>query len=55
MAELGPEFTLLISDLVVLLVPRLPFCPRAGLTIPCVPGMGIDLMLGILRNEYLWP
>lgn len=52
MAELGPELILLISDLVVLLVPRLPSWTRAGLAIPCVPGSGVDLMWGILGNTF---
>jgi len=52
MAEPGPEPTLLISDLAFLLVPSLPSCTRAGLAIPCVPGRGMDLMRGILRNTF---
>lgn len=52
MAEPGPELTLLISDLVVLLVPRLSSYMRAGGTLPCVPGRGMDLMRGLLRNTF---
>lgn len=52
MAELGPELTLWVSGLEVLLVPRLPSCMRAGMAVPCAPGRGMDLMLGIPRNTF---
>ena len=50
MAKPVPELTLLISDLVVLLAPRLSSCMRAGLALRCVPGRGMDLMRDVLRN-----